>query len=68
MDFKKFLPWIIAAVVIEFTAGLKELTAVVYEQDIKEPGVCANGLPRRNDLIGNLVNTVKVQPTLKREP
>jgi LemA protein len=47
MDFKKFLPWIIAVVIIEFTAvkGINN-TAVTYEQDIKEPGVMCKRLTK----------------------
>jgi LemA protein len=63
MDFKKFLPWIIAAVVIigiyGWVKGINN-TAVTYEQDIKESwGDVQTAYQRRNDLIGNLVNTVK---------
>jgi LemA protein len=63
MDFKKFLPWIIAAVVIigvyGWVKGINN-TAVTYEQDIKESwGNVQTAYQRRNDLIGNLVNTVK---------
>ena len=63
MDFKKFLPWIIAAVVIiggySWIKGINN-TAVVYEQNINEAwGNVQTSYQRRNDLIGNLVNTVK---------
>ena len=63
MDFKKFLPWIIAAVVVigiyGWVKGINN-TAVTYEQDINESwGNVQTAYQRRNDLIGNLVNTVK---------
>lgn len=60
---KKFLPWIIVAVVIigmySWASGIYN-NAVRYEQDIKESwGNVQTSYQRRNDLIGNLVNTVK---------
>ncbi|MBP6182097.1 LemA family protein [Flavobacterium sp.] len=63
MDFKKFLPWIIAAVLIigiySWVKGINN-TAVTYEQDINEAwGNVQTSYQRRNDLIGNLVKTVK---------
>jgi LemA protein len=63
MDFKKFLPWIIGAVVIigiyGYVKGINN-NAVVYEQGINEAwGNVQTSYQRRNDLIGNLVNTVK---------
>jgi LemA protein len=63
MDFKKFLPWIIVAVVVfalyGWVKGINN-TAVTYEQDINEAwGNVQTSYQRRNDLIGNLVNTVK---------
>jgi LemA protein len=63
MDFKKFLPWIIAAVVIiggySYVKGINN-NAVGYEQGINEAwGNVQTSYQRRNDLIGNLVNTVK---------
>jgi LemA protein len=63
MDFKKFLPWIIGAVVIfgiySYVKGINN-TAVGYEQGINEAwGNVQTAYQRRNDLIGNLVNTVK---------
>ncbi len=63
MDFKKFLPWIIGAVVIfgiySYVKGINN-TAVGYEQGINEAwGNVQTSYQRRNDLIGNLVNTVK---------
>jgi LemA protein len=63
MDFKKFLPWIIGiglVVIIAFwvmglmNSGLQKDQAVN-----KEFGNVNTAYQRRNDLIGNLVNTVK---------
>ena len=63
MDFKKFLPWIIVIVIVFFGysyfKGINN-KAVVFEQDIKEAwGNVNTAYQRRNDLIGNLVKTVK---------
>ena len=63
MEFKKFLPWIIAVVVIfgiySWVKGINN-TAVSSEQNINEAwGNVNTSYQRRNDLIGNLVNTVK---------
>ncbi|MGV9004804.1 LemA family protein [Flavobacterium sp.] len=63
MDFKKFLPWIIVIVVVligfNYVKGINN-KAIVYEQDIKEAwGNVNTAYQRRNDLIGNLVKTVK---------
>jgi LemA protein len=63
MDFKKFLPWIIAAVLIigiySWASGIYN-TAVTLEQNVKESwGNVNTAYQRRNDLIPNLVNTVK---------
>ena len=63
MDYKKFIPWIVLVVVIfglySWVKGINN-TAVVYEQDInKSWGDVQTAYQRRNDLIGNLVNTVK---------
>ena len=63
MNFKRFLPWIIGAVVIfgiySYVKGINN-TAVGYEQGINEAwGNVQTAYQRRNDLIGNLVNTVK---------
>ena len=63
MDFKKFLPWIIAAVVLFFiyswVKGINN-TAVTLNQSIEQSwGDVQTSYQRRNDLIGNLVNTVK---------
>jgi LemA protein len=60
---KKFLPWIIVAVVVigmySWASGIYN-NAVAYEQNIKERwGNVQTSYQRRNDLIGNLVNTVK---------
>ena len=60
---KKFLPWIIVAVVVigmySWASGIYN-NAVAYEQNIKESwGNVQTSYQRRNDLIGNLVNTVK---------
>jgi LemA protein len=63
MDFKKFLPWIIVAVVIfagySWVKGINN-TAVTMGQDVEQSwGDVQTAYQRRNDLIGNLVNTVK---------
>jgi len=63
MDFKKFLPWIIGIVIIfiiySWVKGINN-TAVSSEQNINEAwGNVNTSYQRRNDLIGNLVNTVK---------
>ena len=63
MNFKKFLPWIVLRVVIligySYFKGINN-TAVTLEQDVKESwGNVQTSYQRRNDLIGNLVNTVK---------
>lgn len=63
MDFKKFLPWIIVGglvVVIAFwVMGLKN-SALGYSQATeKEWGNVQTAYQRRNDLIDNLVKTVK---------
>jgi LemA protein len=63
MDFKKFLPWIIVAVVLiglfSWVKGINN-NAVTLEQNINESwGNVQTAYQRRNDLIGNLVNTVK---------
>ncbi|WP_264565330.1 LemA family protein [Flavobacterium sp. N3904] len=60
---KRFLPWIIGIGVIIVIAfwvmGLKN-TALRYSQNVgKEWGNVDAAYQRRNDLIGNLVNTVK---------
>ena len=63
MDFKKFLPWIIVAVIVfggySWVKGINN-TAVTLNQDIEQSwGNVQTAYQRRNDLIGNLVNTVK---------
>jgi LemA protein len=63
MDFKKFLPWIIAIVVIigiyGWVKGINN-TAVTLNQNVEQSwGDVQTAYQRRNDLIGNLVNTVK---------
>ncbi|WPO76882.1 LemA family protein [Flavobacterium sp. KACC 22761] len=60
---KRFLPWIIAAVVIigiyGWASGIYN-TAVTLDQNVKESwGNVNTAYQRRNDLIPNLVNTVK---------
>ncbi|HMK07185.1 MAG TPA: LemA family protein [Flavobacterium sp.] len=60
---RKFLPWIIVAgviVIIIFWAMGIQNKALVYSQAMgKEWGNVDASYQRRNDLIGNLVNTVK---------
>jgi len=63
MDFKKFLPWIIGIVVIigiySWVKGINN-TAVNLSQNVEQSwGDVQTAYQRRNDLIGNLVNTVK---------
>ena len=60
---RKFLPWIILAVVIligySYFKGINN-KAVTLEQDVKESwGNVQTAYQRRNDLIGNLVKTVQ---------
>ncbi|WP_428223879.1 LemA family protein [Flavobacterium sp.] len=60
---RKFLPWIIIAVVVfigySYFKGINN-TAVTLDQNVKEAwGNVQTSYQRRNDLIGNLVNTVK---------
>ena len=63
MDFKKFLPWIIgigAIVMITMWYFGIQNTALGFNQATeKEWGNVNTAYQRRNDLIGNLVNTVK---------
>ena len=63
MDFKKFLPWIIVGVIVLAGYGwIKGInnTAVTLGQDVEQSwGDVQTSYQRRNDLIGNLVNTVK---------
>ena len=63
MDFKRFLPWIIVAVLIigiySWASGIYN-TAVTLEQNVKESwGNVNTAYQRRNDLIPNIVSTVK---------
>ena len=60
---KKFLPWIILAVVVigmySWVKGINN-TAVELNQNVEQSwGDVQTAYQRRNDLIGNLVNTVK---------
>jgi LemA protein len=60
---KRFLPWIIGAVVIfgiySWVKGINN-TAVTMSQTVEQSwGDVQTAYQRRNDLIGNLVNTVK---------
>ena len=60
---RRFLPWIIGAIVIigiySWVKGINN-TAVTLNQNIEESwGNVQTSYQRRNDLIGNLVNTVK---------
>ncbi len=60
---KRFLPWIIGAVVIfgiySWVKGINN-TAVMLNQNVEQSwGDVQTAYQRRNDLIGNLVNTVK---------
>ena len=60
---KRFLPWIIGAVVIfaiySYVKGINN-TAVTLNQTVEQSwGDVQTAYQRRNDLIGNLVNTVK---------
>ena len=63
MNFKKFLPWIIAIGVILMIAfwvmGVKNTALRKSQATEKEWGNVQTSYQRRNDLIGNLVNTVK---------
>lgn len=63
MDFKKFLPWIIGIgavlMIIFWIVGIMN-TGLRKDQAVnKEWGNVNTAYQRRNDLIGNLVNTVK---------
>ncbi len=63
MDFKKFLPWIIGIGLILITVfyyfSVKNGAIEVDQSVKKEWGNVETSYQRRNDLIGNLVNTVK---------
>jgi LemA protein len=63
MNFRKFLPWIIVAVVViglyAWASGIYN-KAVTFDQNIKESwGNVQTAYQRRSDLIPNLVETVK---------
>ena len=63
MNFRKFLPWIIVAVVViglyAWASGIYN-KAVTFDQNIKESwGNVQTAYQRRTDLIPNLVETVK---------
>ncbi len=63
MNFKKFLPWIIVVVVLfsiySWVKGINN-SAVTLGQTVEQSwGDVQTAYQRRNDLIGNLVNTVK---------
>jgi len=65
MDFKKFLPWIIGAVVIfgiySWASGIYN-NAMTLDQGIKEAwGNVETSYQKRNDLIVNLVKSVQGQ-------
>jgi len=60
---RKFLPWIIVAAILligySWVKGFNN-TAVTLDQEVKKQwGNVQTAYQRRNDLIGNLVNTVK---------
>jgi LemA protein len=63
MDFKKFLPWIIVGgllLIVGFWYINVKNGAIEVDQAVKkEWGNVETSYQRRNDLIGNLVNTVK---------
>jgi len=63
MDFKKFLPWIIGIGLVLMLAfwvmGIKNNGLRYNQATEKEWGNVNTAYQRRNDLIGNLVNTVK---------
>lgn len=63
MNFKKFLPWIIGVGLILIVAfwviGIKNTGLQKNQAVNKEWGNVNTSYQRRNDLIGNLVNTVK---------
>ena len=61
---KRFLPWIIVAVVIigiySWVKGINNTAVTLESRPLKAiMGKCQTSYQRRNDLIGNLVNTVK---------
>jgi len=63
MNFRKFLPWIIGiglVIIIAFwVIGIKNTGLQMNQAVNKEWGNVQTTYQRRNDLIGNLVNTVK---------
>jgi LemA protein len=63
MDFKKFLPWIIGIglilIIAFWVVGIKNTGLKKNQAVNKEFGNVQTAYQRRNDLIGNLVNTVK---------
>jgi LemA protein len=63
MDFKKFLPWIIGIglilIIVLWYFNVKNGAIEVDQAVKKEWGNVETTYQRRNDLIGNLVNTVK---------
>ncbi|AEW86961.1 LemA family protein [Flavobacterium columnare] len=68
---RKFLPWIIIGVLILtgyfYFKGINN-TAVELDQNVKEAwGNVQTSYQRRNDLIGNLVNTVKGAADFEKE-
>ena len=68
---KRFLPWIIGAVVLigiySWVKGINN-TAVTLNQTVEQSwGDVQTAYQRRNDLIGNLVNTVKALPISKNQ-
>lgn len=68
---RKFLPWIIAAgvvIAVVFWVISARNQAMRYNQAVeKEWGNVETAYQRRNDLIGNLVNTVKGAADFERE-
>jgi len=68
---RKFLPWIIGIgvilAIVFWVIGVKN-TALRYNQNVsKEWGNVETAYQRRNDLIGNLVNTVKGAADFEKE-
>ena len=63
MDFKKFLPWIIGIgaiiIIVMWYFGIQNTALGFNQATEKEWGNVNTAYQRRNDLIGNLVNTVK---------
>ena len=71
MDFKKFLPWIIgigAVIILAMWYFNVKNGAIAVDQSVKkEWGNVETTYQRRNDLIGNLVNTVKGAADFEKE-